>query len=88
MSVEVSNDHEKSPSRFSWLKPKQSEKLDSVSESESEKRTSSDLRVSTPVEPPKPVSLIGLFRYLFHRLIHIVSSPLPFPASPPALSSF
>jgi hypothetical protein len=64
MSVE----HEKSPSRFSWLKPKQSEKLDSASVSETgEKRTSTELRVSTPtpVEPPKPVSLIGLFRYFF-----------------------
>ena len=66
MSAEASNAHDKPPTRFSWLKPKQSEKLDSasVSDTEKEKRTSSVLRVSTPVEDtPKPISVAGLFRY-------------------------
>jgi hypothetical protein len=66
MSAEASNEHDKSPNRFSWLKSKQSEKLDSasVSDTEKEKHISSDIRVSTPVEDTtKPISLVGLFRY-------------------------
>lgn len=64
MSVEVTNEHDKPPARFSWLKSKQSDKLDSASLSSAEKRTSSDLRVSALIEEtPKPVSLVGLFRF-------------------------
>ncbi|KAF8268333.1 multidrug resistance protein 1 [Lactarius quietus] len=64
MSADAPNEPDKSSTRFSWLKPKQSEKLDSASLSENEKRPSSDLRVSTPTEDPaKPVSLVGLFRF-------------------------
>ncbi|KAI0305296.1 multidrug resistance protein 1 [Multifurca ochricompacta] len=68
MSVEHGHENEKvspSPSshRFSWLKPKQSDKLDSASSTSAEK-VSSELRISTPVdESPKPVSLVALFRF-------------------------
>ncbi|KAH9174816.1 P-loop containing nucleoside triphosphate hydrolase protein [Lactarius sanguifluus] len=61
MSAVETNEHEKPSTRFSWLKPKQS---DSASLSSAEKRTSSDLRVSAPIEDThKPVSLFGLFRF-------------------------
>ncbi|KAH9038538.1 P-loop containing nucleoside triphosphate hydrolase protein [Lactarius pseudohatsudake] len=61
MSAVETNEHDKPSTRFSWLKPKQS---DSASLSSAEKRTSSDLRVSAPVEDThKPVSLFGLFRF-------------------------
>ncbi|KAH9000914.1 P-loop containing nucleoside triphosphate hydrolase protein [Lactarius hatsudake] len=61
MSAVETNEHDKPSTRFSWLKPKQS---DSASLSSAEKRTSSDLRVSAPIEDThKPVSLFGLFRF-------------------------
>lgn len=65
MSKEATNDHDKSPNRFSWLKPKQSDKQDSASITTAEKRTSPDLRVPLPAETPKPVSILTLFRYFF-----------------------
>lgn len=77
------NDHDKSPNRFSWLKPKQSDKQDSASITTAEKRTSPDLRVPLPAETPKPVSIVTLFRYVFF--------PPPPPVrivSPPSVTSY
>ncbi len=88
MSVEVTNEHDKPPTRFSWLKAKQSEKLDSASLSSADNRASPDLRLSPPVEDtPKSVSLLGLFRYFFFFPPFLLF-PYHLPASPPALSVF
>lgn len=73
MSLEAKNENDKPPARFSWLKQKQSDKLDSASLTTAEKPTSSDLRVSTPIETPKSVSLVGLFRYFSSPLSHSCS---------------
>ena len=68
MSTEASNENEKSPSpspngRFSWLKPKQSEKRDSASFVSNGEPVSVEVRVAAPVEENlKPVSFFGLFR--------------------------
>ncbi|KAI9436716.1 hypothetical protein H4582DRAFT_2078415 [Lactarius indigo] len=64
MSAVENNKHDKPSTRFSWLRPKQ---LDSASLSSAEKRTSSELRVSAPIEDTsKPVSFFGLFRFSTH----------------------
>ncbi len=64
MSTEGSNE-KASPSLnngcLSWLKPKPSDKLDSVSSPE--KSPTPDLRITAPAEDePKPVSFFTLFR--------------------------
>ncbi|KAI9462777.1 P-loop containing nucleoside triphosphate hydrolase protein [Lactarius psammicola] len=88
MSVEAPNEPDKPSTRFSWLKPKQSDNLDSASLSSAEKRTSSDLRVSAQIEEtPKPVSLIGLFRFstrfeLFLNAIGLVAAAAAGAAQP------
>ena len=60
------SDEKASPPRnrpLSWLKPKQSDKLDSASSASAEKSTSPDLRIAAPVEDDsKPVSFFSLFR--------------------------
>ncbi|KAI0252876.1 ABC transporter type 1, transmembrane domain-containing protein [Lactifluus subvellereus] len=62
MSVELGDNNEKATppppnGRFSWLKPKQLDRLDSDS-------SSPDLAISAPLEEdPKPVSFTSLFRF-------------------------
>ncbi|KAH9985634.1 P-loop containing nucleoside triphosphate hydrolase protein [Russula compacta] len=68
MSTEANNEIEKvSPhrtGRFAWLKPTQSDKLDSASSTEAEKPNSHELRIpSSNQDNPDPVSLFGLFRF-------------------------
>jgi hypothetical protein len=79
MSTETNVENEKSsPSpngRFSWLKPKHSEKRDSASFISTGGPSSVDVRVVTPVEDsPEPVSFFGLFRSVTQSLsffIHV-----------------
>ncbi|KAI0246188.1 ABC transporter type 1, transmembrane domain-containing protein [Lactifluus subvellereus] len=72
MAVELGSNNEKPEAtppppngRFSWLKSKQLDKLDSDSSSPSaEDRASTDLAISAPLEEdPKPVSFTSLFRF-------------------------
>jgi hypothetical protein len=67
MSTEANIENEKAPpspnGRFSWLKPKQSDKRDSASFISTGDPASIDVRVAAPVEDDlKSVSFFGLFR--------------------------
>jgi hypothetical protein len=71
MSVEASTENEKASarpqsSRFSWLKSKQADNLDSIPPSPlSEERASPDLGKPPSVdEDLKPVAFTGLFRFV------------------------
>lgn len=84
MSTDANNEIEKAPPhptrRYSWLKPTQSDKLDSASFTETEKPNSHELCIpSSDEDNPKPVSLFGLFRSVLVPigLYHII--PYMFP---------
>jgi hypothetical protein len=87
MSTEANIESESSPSgRFSWLKPKHSEKRDSSSFISSGDPTKDpthlEVCVAPPVEDsPKPVSFFGLFRSVPVRVpfhLHLNTVPLSF----------
>jgi len=60
---------------ISWLKPKPSDKSDGTFSASSDKSTSPDLRIVTPVEKDlRPISFLGLFRsVIFYFLVPICS---------------